>query len=276
MRNQRVLIVALIFMLTLFNFLFAEKITLMDPKGDDKGPGNYTYPTDPIYVAGSFDLVKATIEDKGDEINFKISFNAPVSFNWGDYWDVQQLQIYIDTDGVEGSGHTETIPGTQVLIDPANAWEKVVFVDPHTVAKIHGEIDLKAAHLKDDIVLPTKNKPIGKSIKSTVKKADLGIAEDADISKFGYGILMLSATGFPGDWCVLMRRVNEYNGQHRFGNGADGAGDPNVMDMFAGNADGSDDEAELQYDMLNDWESGMDPEETEDDVLTTIKLVYPN
>jgi hypothetical protein len=47
------------------------------------------------------------------------------------------------------------------------------------------------------------------------------------------------------------------------------------MDMFAGNADGSDDEAQLQYDMLDDWESGMDPEDTEEDVLTTIKLVYP-
>lgn len=276
MRNQRLLVITLILMLTLFNLLVAgEKIEFKDPKGDDKGPGNYVYPTDPIYAAGSFDLVKATIEDKGDEITFKVSFNAPVSFNWGDFWDVHQIQIYLDLDGVEGSGHTKTIPGTQVMIDPANAWEKVVFIDPHTIAKIHGEIKLKAADLKDDIVLPTKNKPIGKSIKSTVKKVDLGIAEDADISKFGYGILMLSATGFPGDWCVLMRRVNEYNGQHRFGNGADGAGDPNVMDMFAGNADGSDDEADLQYDMLNDWESGMDPEETEDDVLTTIKLVYP-
>lgn len=275
MKSLRILIVILLFIFAIFSLLQAEKIEFKDPKGDDKGPGNYTYPTDPIYVAGSFDLVKATIEDKGDKIDFKISFNAPVTFNWGDFWDVQQLQIYLDFDKVEGSGHTETIPGTQVLIDPANAWEKVIFIDPHTIPKINGEIELKAAHLKDDIVLPAKNKPIGKSIKATVNKADLGIGEDVDISKWGYGILMLSATGFPGDWCVLMRRVNEYNGQHRFGNGADGAGDPNVMDLFAGNADGSDDEKELQYDMLNDWESGMDPEETEDDVLTTIKLVYP-
>jgi len=169
----------------------------------------------------------------------------------------------------------DAIPGTQVLIDAANAWEKVVFIDPHTVPKINGEIQLKAADMQEDIVLPTKIRPIGKSIRATVSKADLGVAEDVDISKWGYGILMLSATGFPGDWCVLMRRVNEYNGQHRFGGGADGAGDPNVIDLFAGNADGSDDEAQLQYDMLGNWESGMDPEDNEDDVLTTIKLVYP-
>jgi carbohydrate-binding DOMON domain-containing protein len=276
MRSSRVILGLVVVIMLISNLLMAgTKIEFKDPKGDDKGPGYYTYPTDPIYVAGSFDLLSATIEDKGNEIDFRINFNAPVTFNWGDFWDVQQLQIYLDFDKIEGSGRTETIPGTQVLIDAANAWEKVVFIDPHTVPKINGEIQLKAADMQEDIVLPTKIRPIGKSIRATVSKADLGVAEDVDISKWGYGILMLSATGFPGDWCVLMRRVNEYNGQHRFGGGADGAGDPNVIDLFAGNADGSDDEAQLQYDMLGNWESGMDPEDNEDDVLTTIKLVYP-
>jgi carbohydrate-binding DOMON domain-containing protein len=274
MRNK---IFVLVFTLVcLAGMLIAEtEIELKDPKGDDKGPGNYTYPTDPIYVGGSFDLTKAIITDKGDEIEFKIYFNAPVTFNWGDFWDVQQLQVYLDFDKQPGSGYTETIPGTQVLVDPANAWEKVVFIDPHTVAKINGEIELKAATMKDDIVLPSKIKPIGKFLKATVKKSDLGVDASADITQWGYGILMLSATGFPGDWCVLMRRVNEYEGQHRFGGGADGAGDPNVIDLFAGNADGSEDEIQLQYDMLKNWESGMDPEDTSEDKLTVIKLVYP-
>ncbi len=268
----------LIFLTLLFTssvLISGTKLEFKDPKGDDKGPGNYLYPTDPIYVSGSFDLIKASIEDKGDKIDFKITFNAPVTFNWGDFWDVQQLQIYLDFDKVAGSGRTETIPGTQVLVDEANAWEKVVFIDPHTIPKINGEIELKTGDMKDDIVLPSKIKPIGKSLKATVNKADLGIDENVDISTWGYGILMLSATGFPGEWCVLMRRVNEYEGQHRFGNGADGAGDPNVMDMFVDNADGSDDEKDIQYDMLNDWESGMDPENISADKLTIIKLVYP-
>jgi len=33
----------------------AQAVEFTDPKGDDKGPGNYTYPTDPVYKAGSFD-----------------------------------------------------------------------------------------------------------------------------------------------------------------------------------------------------------------------------
>jgi len=248
------------------------KITFHDPKGDDKGPGTYTYPTDPIYAHGSFDLTKAVITDKGKNVEFKIYFNAPVSFNWGDFWDVQQIQIYLD---LAKGGHTKTLPGTQVAVDKNDAWDKVVFVDPHTISKINGEIGMKAKDLKNDIVLPSKIKPIGKSLKAIVKKSDLGVPDDADISKWGYGILMLSATGFPGNWCLLMRRVNEYEGQHRFGGGSDGAGDPNVIDMFVDNADGSKDEAKIQYDMLNKWKSGSDPEDMSKDKLAIIKLVYP-
>lgn len=272
MKNKIWLILLLMLITSL---LFGTKITLLDPKGDDKGPGDYVYPTDPIYVAGSFDLLKAEIEDKGKEIEFRIFFNAPVTFNWGDFWDVQQLQIYLDFDKVPGSGRTETIPGTQVLVDEANAWEKVIFIDPHTVAKINGEIEMKAAEMKEDIVLPTKIKPIGKSIRATVRKADLGVDEKVDISTWGYGVLMLSATGFPGNWLVLMRRVNEYEGQHRFGGGSDGSGDPNVIDMIVEPAQGTEAEIQAQYDMLGDWESGMDPEDTSENKLTTIKLVYP-
>ena len=253
----------------------SDKIKLKDPKGDDKGTGVYTYPTDPVYAPGSFDLLSCDVTDKGEEIEFKVKFNAPVSFSWGDAWDVQQIQIYLDMDHKKGSGRTKTLPGTQVVIDEESAWEKVVFIDPHSVAKINGEIGMKAKEMAKDIILPHKIKPIGKTIKAIVKKSDLGISGTTDLSKWGYGVMMLSATGFPGDWCVLMRRVNEYNGQHRFGGGADGAGDPNVMDMIVGDGNGSKDEKELQYNILKNYKSSMDPEETEDDKLAKVKFVYP-
>ena len=34
----------------------AQTITLLDPQGDDDGPGGYAYPTDPVFTKGSFDL----------------------------------------------------------------------------------------------------------------------------------------------------------------------------------------------------------------------------
>ena len=289
MRRFLIISILLVFCCNIKAFA-GVKIELKDPKGDDKGPGNYEYPTDPVYVPGSFDLLACEIKDKGDKIEFAVKFNAEVSFSWGDYWDVQMIQIYLDFDGVKGSGHTETLPGAQVVVDSACAWEKLVFIDPHTVAKINGEIGLKAKDLAPDIVLPSKIKPIGKKIKATVKKEDLGVAEDVDITQWGYGILMLSATGFPASWSVLARRANEYNGQHRYGGGWDGTCDPNVIDMFVDDADGSEDEAQIQYDMLGTWgtwdEDGnctcnMEDELSVEEVkalnnkYAVIKFVYP-
>ncbi len=36
----------------------ADGVKFTDPTGDDKGPGNYTYPTDAVYTQGAFDLVE--------------------------------------------------------------------------------------------------------------------------------------------------------------------------------------------------------------------------
>ncbi len=44
--------------LALADAAYADGVKFMDPTGDDKGPGNYVYPTDAVYTAGSFDLVE--------------------------------------------------------------------------------------------------------------------------------------------------------------------------------------------------------------------------
>jgi len=33
-------------------------VVIEDPEGDDYGPGYYTYPTDPVFKDGDFDLLK--------------------------------------------------------------------------------------------------------------------------------------------------------------------------------------------------------------------------
>ena len=47
---------------------------------------------------------------------------------------------------------------------------------------------------------------------------------------------MQSNEGFPGDTDLLTRKVNEYEGQHRFGGGTDFDCDPHVMDMLGDQA----------------------------------------
>ena len=53
---------------------------------------------------------------------------------------------------------------------------------------------------------------------------------------------MQSNEGFPDGKDLLTRKVNEYEGQHRFGGGTDGDCDPHVIDILAGNGTGAADE----------------------------------
>ncbi len=45
----------------------ARRSSFKDPTGDDKGPGNYIYPTDKVYKAGSFDLTEFKMKVSGDK-----------------------------------------------------------------------------------------------------------------------------------------------------------------------------------------------------------------
>jgi hypothetical protein len=61
---------------------------------------------------------------------------------------------------------------------------------------------------------------------------------------------MQSNEGFPDKTDLLTRKVNEYEGQHRFGGGTDTDCDPHVMDVLAGKAVGDKSEIAAQHEML--------------------------
>ncbi len=105
----------------------AQTVTLTDPTGDDNGPGAYIYPTDAVYSPGSFDLTELEVTKKGKNIAFTVSVNQRLEDPWGmDVgFAVQMIFIFIDTDGQEGSGHTEGLPGLNVQFAPGDAWDKV-------------------------------------------------------------------------------------------------------------------------------------------------------
>ena len=71
-----------------------------------------------------------------------------------------------------------------------------------------------------------------------------------DPSQWGYQVVVQSNEGFPAGKDLLTRKVNEYEGQHRFGGGTDGDCDPHVMDILAGNGKGDAAEVEAQHKML--------------------------
>ncbi|NUN15798.1 MAG: hypothetical protein HUU55_19405 [Myxococcales bacterium] len=261
--------------LTVANAAFAEVITLTDPKGDDKGPGTYEYPTDGVYRPGSFDLTKVTFESSGDDTIIEVEIAAKIEDPWdssawgGNGFSLQFVQIYLDTNKATGSGHAETLPGLNARFSSESAWEKVVLISPQGKNRLQSEVNAKAKALKDDVVIPRKTSVKGRTLRAVVSNADLGSA----VAKgWGYQVVMQSNEGFPDKSDLLTRKVNEYAGPHRFGGGSDWECDPHIIDMVAGGASGNPDETKAQADALKyTCDKGGDVGKS---TLATLPMVY--
>ncbi len=209
----------------------ALAVEFSDPRGDDKGPGNYIYPTDPVYKAGSFDLVKFKAEKRGGDVEFSVDVGSNLEDPWGmgGGFAVQMVFVFIKTGA---GGHTDTPPGLNLKFAPGQEWNKVVVLSPQKKARVTGEADAKAGALAKDVVVPNITRGRGRTITGSVPLADLG--GDGNVDGWSYQVVMQSNEGFPAAGDFLTRKVNEYEGQHRFGGGNDGDCDPHAMDVLDG------------------------------------------
>jgi carbohydrate-binding DOMON domain-containing protein len=241
-------------------------ISFKDPVGDDNGPGKYTYPTDQVYKRGSFDMTAFDVKVNGKKVDFAVTFNTSLEDPWrmGGGFSVQMVFIAIKTgDG----GFKEGPPGTNVTFAEGNEWNKLVILSPQPLGKVKSEVDEKMKAQAAGVLIPTRVKGSGQTISGSV---DLDALGGGDPSKWGYQVLVQSNEGYPDGKDLLTRKVNEYEGQHRFGGGTDTDCDPHVMDILAGNGTGAADEADMQHEMLK-YECNPDGTRKSGAVL---KMVY--
>lgn len=217
------------------------KLSYSDPKGDDFGPGTYTYPTDAAYVPRSFDITALDIIEGEDTIEFRVTVGAAISDPWnskdwdGNGFSLQFAQIYIDTDHQKGVGFTKSLPGLGgAAFADDEAWDKVVLVSPQGRTRLEVEVRAKADKMRGAVVIPKRTSARGKQLVAVVSKADLGTPRPT----WGVQVVMQSNEGYPDKTDILTRRVNETRGEHRFGGGHDGECDPHVIDLLAGAAQG--------------------------------------
>jgi alpha-amylase/alpha-mannosidase (GH57 family) len=111
--------------------------SLTDPVGDDHGPGTYIYPTDPVFVPGAFDLTSLEIMLDGEEnVIFKLGVGGGLDPVWGGVagYSLQAIDIYIDTDGVAGSGQRDLFRARKARTVADHAWEYFVRACMDTIA----------------------------------------------------------------------------------------------------------------------------------------------
>jgi carbohydrate-binding DOMON domain-containing protein len=224
-------------------------VTYEDPGVDDFGPGTYTYPTDAVYLRGSFDIKRLEVKNKGSKVEFKLTLAQRIEDPWnslgwpekGNGFSIQMAQIYIDT--TPEKGHTETLPGINAVFDKKDAWDKVILISPQAASRVRQEVKDKAPTLANNVIVPTRIRVRGKTLIVTVKKRDLGSSFNP---AWGLQTVMQSNEGFPAKEHLLSRRVNEYRGQHRFGGGSDYDCDPHVLDILTLDAKGAEAESDAQ------------------------------
>lgn len=248
--------------------------TMTDPVGDDKGPGTYTYPTDAVYKPGSFDITEVKVVPTGDTVEFHVSVNSRIEDPWdsqawgGNGFSVQMAIIHIDADHVKGSGVTGGIPGTNVRFSEDEAWDRVVIISPQGPTRLNSEIALKAPQWKDRIIVPRITRASGRTLTAVVDTKSLGGAPGPT---WGYQVLMQSNEGFPDKGDLLTRKVNEFEGQHRFGGGTDYDNDPHVIDMLVPPGG---DPVKKQYEILSKYNKSATTNVKPED-LAVVPMVYP-
>jgi carbohydrate-binding DOMON domain-containing protein len=229
----------------------AGPITLDDPSGDDFGPGSYTYPTDSIYLRGSFDLRQITVRRAGSTIEFKVKLAQRIEDPWdsrgwpekGNGFSLQMIQIYLDLDDKEGQGHLDALPGINATFASVDAWDKVIIISPQAGSRVRREVQSKAASMAKDVVVPKSIKVSGRVLVVKVKRKYL---PGLDLQKLKLQVVVQSNEGYAAKDHVLSRRVNEYPGQHRFGGGSDYDCDPHAIDILTLSAEGKPEEKEAQ------------------------------
>ena len=209
-------------------------VSFKDPANDDNGPGNYTYPTDQVYKRGSFDMTGFEVDVKGKKADFDVTFNTTLEDPWkmGGGFSVQMVFIFIDN--AEG-GNKQGPPGTNITFAEGNEWDKMIILSPQPQGTVRTEVDSKMAALKSSVIVPGRTKGAGRTISASVDLDQLGAG---DPSTWGYQVVVQSNEGFPDSTDLLTRKVNEYEGQHRFGGGTDTDCDPHAIDILASDAEG--------------------------------------
>ena len=225
----------------------AGELVFTDPVGDDDGPGTYVYPTDQVYTPGSFDLTELKVEAKGGKIDLDVSVAASLDDPWrmGTGFAIQMVFVFVDT-GAKG-GHQMGPPGTNVAFAEGNYWNKCIILSPQPSSRVKQEVRTKTGDAAGDYIVPNRVTGRGKTISASVKASDIG---EGDPASWGWQVIMQSNEGFPDKGDLLTRKVNEFEGQHRFGGGSDYDCDPHVMDVLAGEAMGKPDEVTKQHEML--------------------------
>ena len=106
-----------------------QLLDVVDPSGDDNGPGNYAYPTSGNFHAGAFDIQKFQVFDDGTNVIFRVKVRD-LSPTFGSPLGAQLVDLYVhDPSAPPGATSTAAANASRNFqIAPAYAWSRLIQV----------------------------------------------------------------------------------------------------------------------------------------------------
>lgn len=194
-------------------------LDVMDPPGDDHGPGDYTYPTDAVFKAGNFDIVNFQVGADDDNVVFRFTMAGPVDNPWdgANGLSLQTFDVYIDTDG-DGAGGVAFLPGRNLAAAEGTAWDYAITVEGWE-SKIFTPGEQGPTEIAGPADFQVVTDPGQQKVTIRVPKSIIGDAPET----WRYAAMVMSQEGFPSGGVLRVRDVAPNREQWRIGGAPAGA-----------------------------------------------------
>lgn len=151
-----------------------------DPARDDRGRGDYVYPSRPAYPPHVFDLRRFEVRLDGDEVVFEVGFARPVrrppeqarrtnaiEIQLDNGVFVKHVDIYVRTG--DGEGVQAGLPGRNVALE--DGWHRAVVITPRPFLL---QSLLKRWPHADQVIVPAGVRAVGRTVIARVPQARFG------------------------------------------------------------------------------------------------------
>lgn len=218
------------------------ELTVDDPAGDDYGFGKYTYPTDPVFERGAFDLKRLRIAQEGRDLVFKIDLYSPISNPWDSPTglSLQTFDIYIDQDPGEGTGRRTLLEGRNASLPKAHGWEIALWIEgwqQQALAPADGD----TITILEGISPTLEVDPLG----SVTVRVSIDALGGGDPATWAFAVVVLSQDAFPARGVRRVRDVAPAASQWRLGGAPRDTNHTRIIDIFVPPGSGSTQEASL-------------------------------
>ena len=100
-------------------------LSVMDPTGDDNGPGTYAYPTASDFHAGAFDLTGMKVSETDSDVYIQVSL-ANLDPTFGAAFGAQLLDVYVRNPAASNFSTSAAFLSRNYSIAAPDAWSERV------------------------------------------------------------------------------------------------------------------------------------------------------